>query len=39
VSRVALSRLLNAGAAISAELALRLADWLRLPPSAESQPG
>ena len=34
VSRVALSRVLNARAAISAELALRLADWL--PPSAES---
>lgn len=34
VSRVALSRVLNGRAAISADLALRLADWL--PPSAES---
>ncbi len=34
MSRVALSRVLNGRAAISAELALRLADWL--PPSAES---
>jgi addiction module HigA family antidote len=34
MSRVALSRVLNGRAAISADLALRLADWL--PPSAES---
>jgi addiction module HigA family antidote len=34
MSRVAFSRVLNARAAISADLALRLADWL--PPSAES---
>jgi addiction module HigA family antidote len=34
ISRVALSRVLNGHAAISADLALRLADWL--PPSAES---
>lgn len=34
MSRVALSRVLNGHAAISAELALRLADWLL--PSAES---
>lgn len=34
VSRVALSRVVNGRAAVSADLALRLADWL--PPSAES---
>jgi addiction module HigA family antidote len=34
MSRVAFSRVLNGRAAISADLALRLADWL--PPSAES---
>ena len=34
VSRVALSRVLNGRAAVSADLALRLADWL--PPTAES---
>lgn len=34
MSRVALSRVLNGRAAISADFALRLADWL--PPSAES---
>ncbi len=34
MSRVALSRVLNGRAAVSADLALRLADWL--PPSAES---
>lgn len=34
MSRVALSRVLNGRASISAALALRLADWL--PPSAES---
>jgi addiction module HigA family antidote len=34
MSRVAFSRVLNGHAAISADLALRLADWL--PPSAES---
>ena len=34
MSRVALSRVLNGRAGISAELALRLADWLT--PSAES---
>lgn len=34
MSRVAMSRVLNGRAAISADLALRLADWL--PPSAES---
>jgi addiction module HigA family antidote len=34
VSRVALSRVINGRAAINADLALRLADWL--PPSAES---
>lgn len=34
VSRVAFSRVVNSRAAVSADLALRLADWL--PPSAES---
>jgi len=34
MSRVAFSRVINGRAAISADLALRLADWL--PPSAES---
>jgi addiction module antidote protein, HigA family len=34
VSRVAFSRVVNGRAAVSADLALRLADWL--PPSAES---
>lgn len=34
VSRVAFSHVVNGRAAISADLALRLADWL--PPSAES---
>lgn len=34
VSRVAFSRVINGKAAISADLAVRLADWL--PPSAES---
>jgi addiction module HigA family antidote len=34
MSRVAFSRVLNGRAGISADLALRLADWL--PPSAES---
>lgn len=34
MSRVALSRVLNGRAAVSADLALRLSDWL--PPSAES---
>ncbi|MGH8282527.1 MAG: HigA family addiction module antitoxin [Gammaproteobacteria bacterium] len=34
ISRVAFSRVINGRAAISADLALRLADWL--PPSAES---
>lgn len=34
MSRVAFSRVVNGRAAVSADLALRLADWL--PPSAES---
>lgn len=34
VSRVAFSRVVNGRAAVSADLALRLADWM--PPSAES---
>ena len=34
MSRVAFSRVINGRAAVSADLALRLADWL--PPSAES---
>lgn len=34
VSRVTLSRLINGRSALSADMALRLADWL--PPSAES---